>query len=87
MGTPLVTLSQVTVLLGWLIIAAVQVIVFLRIVRINRVKGLLALLIPGYVIYYIWYSENRMPRMLGALVVGVVLMVGGAIAVGLVMEM
>ena len=68
---------------GFFIAVGAQVLVFIRICKVDQVKAVLALILPGYVLYYMWRSENRMPRVFRTWILGVSLFAAGAVIVGI----
>lgn len=78
----LARLGQMAMLLGMLVSVAAQVVAFIRIVKHSIGHAALALLIPGFLLYYVWRSEYRMPRVLRAWAAGIAAFVFGAVIVG-----
>lgn len=76
-------LGQVLSLVGFLMAIGAQLYAFWHIIKTRPVKAILVLLLPGYLLYYVWLSDGRMPRALHAWFWGVVFFVTGGVIVGL----
>lgn len=87
MGDFVTWLGQLCVWVGLPLAVGAQIVAFLRILNKSPVKAVLALMVPGYFLYYIWRSKERMPGLLRVWVSGFVLFVIGMVIVGLAMEM
>ena len=72
---------------GFALAVGAQVFAFFHIFKKDPPKALLALILPGYVLYYVWRSDNRMPRLLRVWVVGGLMFVVGGISLVLAMEL
>ncbi len=55
--------GRVLFVAGLLGVLGAQVYACVRIVRASAVSAVLALMVPGYVLYYVWRSPYRMPRL------------------------
>ena len=87
MGDVVATTGQALAVAGLAMAIIIQVYVFIRIIKTSAVSAVLALLVYGYVLYYIWRSDHRMPRVFRAYVSSVALFVVGMIVVSVGVEM
>ncbi len=71
--------GHVMVLSGLFVAFAAQLIIFVTIFKDDVFQAVLALMIPGYAVYYIWRSEKKQPRLLGLWLLGIALCVVGTI--------
>lgn len=78
----LARIGQLAMLLGFLVSFAAQVVAFIKIVKHSIGHAALALLIPGFLLYYVWRSEDRMSSVLRAWAAGIAAFVLGAVVVG-----
>ncbi len=87
MANALIWLGQASMWIGLPMALVAQIVAFFRIAKKDAAKALLAAIIPGYVLYYVWRSEDKMPGLLRVWIAGGVMFVVGAIVVGLAMEL
>lgn len=87
MGEFLILVGQISMWIGLPLAILAQIIAFIHMLKRDAGHALLALILPGYVLYYVWRSEYKMPRILGAWVTGFLMFVLGAVLVGLAMDM
>lgn len=91
MSNAIASLGKFAALLGFLIAIGAQIFAFVRIVKYDKehdsAKAMMALLVPGYILYYVWRSENRMPRVLNIWIAGFVLFIAGLITISIAVEM
>lgn len=66
--------------------AGAQLFAYFHIAKHSVPKAVLALFIPGYVLYYVWQSDDKMPRLLRIWIIGCIMFVTGTIGVMLVFE-
>ncbi len=69
---------------GYAMAAGAQLFAYFHIVKNSVPKAVLALFIPGYLLYYVWQSEDKMPRLLRIWIIGGLMFVTGTIGVMLV---
>jgi len=86
MNQVFVTLGQAMMFGGLLIAVTAQIFAFFRITQTDSVKAVLALVLPGYLLYYVWRSDNKMPRVFRAWMMGVALFVVGVVTLGIAMD-
>jgi len=55
-------LGQAMIYLGFAGAVGAQVFVCAKLLRDDMPRAVAALVVPFYLIYYVWYSERRMPR-------------------------
>ena len=87
MGSVLIWLGQASMWIGLPMAMVAQIVAFFRIAKRDASNAFLALILPGYVLYYVWRSEDKMPGLLRFWVTGGVMFVVGAVVVGLAMEL
>lgn len=66
---------------GYAMAAGAQLVAYFHIAKKDMPKAVLALFLPGYVLYYVWKSEDKMPRLLRVWVIGGIMFVIGMLGV------
>jgi hypothetical protein len=87
MGDVLVWLGQAMMWIGFPLAVGAQIVAFIRIAKKDAAKAILALILPGYVLYYVWRSDDKMPGLLRVWVAGGVMFILGAVIVSLAMDL
>jgi uncharacterized membrane protein YoaT (DUF817 family) len=72
---------------GFALAVGAQLVAFFHILKRDPPKAILALILPGYVLYYVWKSDDKMPRLLRFWVIGVLMFVAGGIGLVFAMEL
>ena len=73
----IVRIGHALMLIGFFGAIGIQVVIFIRIAKFDAVKALMTLIIPGYVLYYVWRFDNKMLRLIKIWILGVILFVLG----------
>jgi hypothetical protein len=76
--------GRVLMICGLLVTFSAQLVAVVRIFRTSTIGAFLALVLPGYVLYYVWRSEYKMPRVFRAWMLGFVTFIIGLVVVGIV---
>lgn len=78
-GKRMNTLASYMVLIGWIAAFAAQIYIMIRAFRHSIVKGLLCLIIPGYVLVYATKRETREAKALTCWGVGLLTFIVGLV--------
>lgn len=81
MNDALVRVGQILMFSGFLAAVVVQILVFWKIAKDSTLQAMLALLLPGYLLFYASSSQHRLPRLLGIWILGAVLVAVGGVLV------
>ena len=87
MGPVVASVGQVLFYVGICMAIIIQIYAFVRIVKTSAVNAVLALFLYGYVLYYIWRSENKMPRVFRAYLLSVACFLIGMVFISVGVEM
>ncbi len=91
MAEILATLGRLVGAAGFLMAIGAQVLAFVRIAKSDKENGtagaMLALIVPGYVLYYVWRSDHKMPGVFRCWLAGFLLFLIGMFVIAAAAEM
>ena len=87
MGGVVTAIARLAAAVGFIVAIGAQICALVRIAKRDSAKAVLALVVPGYLIYYVWRSDEAMPGLLKVWLAGFLLMVFGLLVFAVVVEM
>ncbi|MDZ7957230.1 MAG: hypothetical protein RMY34_04895 [Aulosira sp. DedQUE10] len=73
------TISPYVVLIGWVITIVAQLYIVVKAFRVSPIKGVLCLLMPGYILFFVTTRRTRQTKALMFWVVGLLLFIVGLV--------